>query len=495
MRTVSAITLFLFLTLSALQTRAATYIVRMSNYAFTPAEIDIDVGDSITWSNAVPTGHDTFCQGVWWSGETLLGFRKTFTFNFNVEPGTYDYVCTPHASLGMVGTVRVHAVIPPSINITAPPNQSTFLEGQSIDVTTDADPATVAKVDLLVDDNRTPLQTKTSAPFNFTFTLPAGAHKLTTRATNAKGVTAESSILVSVLNPNLPPAVSITSPTNTSVFQAPIDLTIEAFASHPSGIDHVEFFANGASIGTDATAPYAIVHTFTNGGPVTLTAQAFSKNNLSAISEGITISLTEAIPSAPQITFLSPTNGSFVTFASNIVLAARAVDPDGSIANVKFFEDTNLLGTVTAPGASNRFELLTSLTEGVHTLFATTTDNKGIISTSQPPVTFTVLMQPIITSSNLVNPSTLRLSFFGSSGVPYVFEYTADMVHWIPFKTNQLYRRILFFDVPVITNQVRIYRAGFPSAPTSSGGTSIGETPVPIGGGVTPPPPINRGGA
>jgi hypothetical protein len=34
------------------------------------------------------------------------GSRGTFSFTFE-EPGTYDYFCIPHESLGMIGSVTV----------------------------------------------------------------------------------------------------------------------------------------------------------------------------------------------------------------------------------------------------------------------------------------------------------------------------------------------------------------------------------------------------
>jgi plastocyanin len=487
-------TLILLLLFSAAESKvdAATHLVRMVNSTFVPQLIDIDVGDTITWTNTERVAHDT--RGFDSAGEPVwispLFLRPgTFSFTFNVPPGTYEYICKPHVDIGMVGTVFVHALVPPTVNITSPANQSTFLEGATINISAAASEG-VTKVELIEDNNS--VQTLNAAPFDFSLTLPVGAHALIARATNAKGAVADSPpVNISVLSPNQPPAIAITSPTNTAAFQAPIDLTIEAFASHPTGIDHVEFFANGAAIGSDNTAPYAVTRTFTNGAPVTLTAQAFSANSLNALSAPVNITINEAIPSAPQITFLSPTNG-FVPFASNIVLAARAVDLDGAIANVKFFNDTNLLGTVETPVSSNRFELLTFLPEGAHTLYAIATDNLGITSTSVPPTSVTVMMSPSITSSNIITSGTnsiLRLSFFGTSGFPYVFEYTTNMLNWIPFKTNQLYRRILFFDVPIVPGQPRIYRARSPEP------SPLVMFPNPAGtnnnpGGVLPPPPV-----
>lgn len=468
MRIAAAIVLFFLLALAGTESRAASYIVRMSNYQFTPATIDVDVGDSITWSNTVFTGHDTFCDGVWWSGEQLLSRGQTFKFTFNVAPGNYDYVCTPHISFGMVGTVRVHAAVPPTVNIVSPANQASFLEGETINVSVQAsDAAGLSKVELLVEN--VSVQTKTTAPFDFSLTLPAGAHTLVARATNTKGASANSApVSISVVSPNQPPVVSLISLSDGAVFTAPADVVLEATAVHPTGIQRVEFYADGLFLGSVSTAPYRLVHTFSIAKSYVILATAVAVSGATG-NASATIVVNDAIPSAPQITLLTPTNGSFVTLVSNVLLAAQAVDLDGSIANVKFFEGTNLLGAVATPAVSNRFELLTELPEGVHTIFAIATDNIGITSTSAPPTSFALMLRADITVSNLIGSNVLRLGFFGTSGFPYVFEYSTDMETWIPFKTNQLYRRILFFDVPTITNEHRFYRARPPE--NAAGGT------------------------
>jgi hypothetical protein len=43
---------------------------------------------------------------LWDSGMIEGGSGGTFSFTFE-EPGTYDYFCIPHESLGMIGSVTV----------------------------------------------------------------------------------------------------------------------------------------------------------------------------------------------------------------------------------------------------------------------------------------------------------------------------------------------------------------------------------------------------
>jgi hypothetical protein len=43
-------------------------------------------------------------EGLWDSGMIEGGSGGTFSFTFE-EPGTYDYFCIPHESMGMIGSV------------------------------------------------------------------------------------------------------------------------------------------------------------------------------------------------------------------------------------------------------------------------------------------------------------------------------------------------------------------------------------------------------
>ncbi len=92
---------------------AGTISVTNSGNTFTPADVTINVGDSVEFSvgathNVVEVTEADYTA----NGKTLkdsgfevdFGGTKTVTFD---EPGTYYYVCQPHVGLGMKGTVIV----------------------------------------------------------------------------------------------------------------------------------------------------------------------------------------------------------------------------------------------------------------------------------------------------------------------------------------------------------------------------------------------------
>jgi plastocyanin len=83
--------------------------VSMQNIQFDPAEVTINAGDAVTWTNdeAVPHDVDGSGPGGDFSSGPEGGMNEgaEFAFTFD-EPGTYDYVCRVHAP-GMAGTVTV----------------------------------------------------------------------------------------------------------------------------------------------------------------------------------------------------------------------------------------------------------------------------------------------------------------------------------------------------------------------------------------------------
>jgi len=87
-----------------------TPVVKMGNNYFDPIGLHVEPGTTVrfelaagahsatAYENRIPADASTFDSGVISSG----GFEYTFE-----EPGTYDYYCIPHKSVGMVGRIVV----------------------------------------------------------------------------------------------------------------------------------------------------------------------------------------------------------------------------------------------------------------------------------------------------------------------------------------------------------------------------------------------------
>jgi plastocyanin len=84
--------------------------VTMSGFAFDPATVTVEVGDSVTWQNQDDVGHTaTGAGGAFDTGTVAGGGSASVTFD---AAGTFAYACTIHPT--MQGTVVVEPAAPPS---------------------------------------------------------------------------------------------------------------------------------------------------------------------------------------------------------------------------------------------------------------------------------------------------------------------------------------------------------------------------------------------
>ena len=67
--------------------------ISISNYAYDPSTITVAVGTEVTWTNEDSVVHTVTSAGNFDSGNMAQGEVFSHTFN---EPGTFDYICTPH---------------------------------------------------------------------------------------------------------------------------------------------------------------------------------------------------------------------------------------------------------------------------------------------------------------------------------------------------------------------------------------------------------------
>ena len=83
--------------------RIAATSVGIENFAFSPSTINVEVGETVTWTNRDGVSHSAEGKGFD-TGLLRTGEAGSETFE---EAGTYSYICGPHRS--MTGTVRVTA--------------------------------------------------------------------------------------------------------------------------------------------------------------------------------------------------------------------------------------------------------------------------------------------------------------------------------------------------------------------------------------------------
>ncbi|MEX2237992.1 MAG: cupredoxin family copper-binding protein [Dehalococcoidia bacterium] len=78
--------------------------VAIVDFAFDPAALQVNVGDTVTWTNGDSAGHTVTSddEGIFDSGS--LPGSETFEFTFE-EAGSFAYHCNIHG--GMMGTITV----------------------------------------------------------------------------------------------------------------------------------------------------------------------------------------------------------------------------------------------------------------------------------------------------------------------------------------------------------------------------------------------------
>jgi plastocyanin len=81
---------------------ATTEVTMVKSYRFDPKTIEIQAGETVTWTNDDNFTHTVEVEG---EGDHKVDRGDSVSITFD-EPGTYDYVCTLH-SHDMHGTVIV----------------------------------------------------------------------------------------------------------------------------------------------------------------------------------------------------------------------------------------------------------------------------------------------------------------------------------------------------------------------------------------------------
>ncbi len=81
---------------------ATTEVTMVKSYRFEPETIEIEAGQTVTWTNEDNFTHTVEVEG---QEDHEVGQGESVAITFD-EPGTYEYVCTLH-SQDMDGTVIV----------------------------------------------------------------------------------------------------------------------------------------------------------------------------------------------------------------------------------------------------------------------------------------------------------------------------------------------------------------------------------------------------
>ncbi|RLA50961.1 MAG: hypothetical protein DRR42_11685, partial [Gammaproteobacteria bacterium] len=212
----------------------------------------------------------------------------------------------------------------------------------------------------------------------------------------------------------------IIEPASNRIFNLAEDISV-LVDSFDSTVEDIEIFANGISIGQSTNTPYSFIWYYPEAGNYALEAVGRSTDGGTSTSPIINISVLDASNLPPEITLVSPSDGTEYTAGDSIDFTATAADADGSVTRVEFYQGLTKLGEDTT--APYNFTWANPA-EGTYTLSATAFDDDGV-STSSTTVDITV-----ITNTANVPPTVALIApldgtelFVGDS---INFEATAD---------------------------------------------------------------------
>jgi hypothetical protein len=415
-------------------------------------------GSVITLSATATDTDGIISQVEFFDGPTLLGTDTTAPYSLNwtgTNAGAriLTAVATDNNNLKTTSApVSITIIGPPVVHLTSPTNGATFPGNTAISLAANATPGAGASItQVQFYDGAVLLGTDTTAPYEFEWSgAGSGAHTLTARATDNFGTTSTSAPVAVTIN--APPNASILSPSNGVVIPENSPLLISAAAADPDGaVTQVAFYDGDTLLAVKNSAPFEFNWNSVPPGVRMITARAF--DNLGAVSTSAPVTITANM--LPVIHATAPPAGAQLAINDPLVLSANASDSDGTISQVRFKVNGNLIGTDT----SQPFALpWTNASLGFHTLTIEAEDNLGMSRTSAP-VTVEVVLRPMLISTWASNRIWVNVTG-AETGRTYVVQTSSNLITWLPFLTNTATNGSFQFSDPAGSFQMpnRYYR-------------------------------------
>ncbi|MBA2259336.1 MAG: S8 family serine peptidase [Acidobacteria bacterium] len=140
------------------------------------------------------------------------------------------------------------------------------------------------------------------------------------------------------LNPNARPSAVLTAPAEGATFVAPASIPVSATATDPDGtVARVDFYANGTSIGSDTTAPFALEWSGVAAGTYALTALATDNLGATGTSAAVTITVQPAGGARTNVALAS--NGGVATASSTYTGYPASAAIDGLRPGLTYWND------------------------------------------------------------------------------------------------------------------------------------------------------------
>jgi hypothetical protein len=304
-------------------------------------------------------------------------------------------------------TFNIHgANQPPSVAITAPGEGTHFASGAPVNLIATASDTdgTIAAVEFRIGSASGALIGRAArAPYAVTWTNAGpGSYAAVAVAYDDTNATSTSAPVHFTVDPNVPPAVSLTAPAANTSYTAPANVSLAAGASDTDGsIVKVEFFAGTSLIGSATTAPYGAVWSGVGAGAYSITAKA--TDNAGGVATSAAVPITVASNALPTVALTSPVRGNQYFAPATIALSADAQDTDGAIVGVDFYASGILVGHASSLPYRAVWD---GVAEGTYAITAKAIDSAGGSVTSAP-VSVTVAGAPSLNIDGALADATI----------------------------------------------------------------------------------------
>ncbi len=349
----------------------------------------VGVGVATTVSASAADGDGSIASVQFFAGTTLIGTKTSAPYTISWTPisasgGAVALTAVATDNLGATTTSSAVAVTvsggnAPTVAISGPATGSSVQINSSntITATASAVTGTIASVQFLV--NGISAEVDATFPYTAAWTPTTnGAYTIIAVAVDTAGNSTTSTAVVVTAITGVAPTVSIVNPNTGNAFVASREILFDAVASDPDGtIAKVEFIANGVVVATDTGSPYFTNWAPASAGVYTLIARATDNAGNRTDSVAVTISVSQNAP--PVVNLLSPAAGATYTLGSGVVFFAEAKDANGTINNVRFLANGDLIGPVDT--AAPFTAVWTPAVVGSYAVLAVGVDNDSNAST------------------------------------------------------------------------------------------------------------------
>lgn len=290
---------------------------------------------------------------------------------------------------GLDGGSMPGDTISPTVNITAPAAGN--VSGAVMVIAEAGDNVGVTRVEIFVGGDLK--ATVTSAPYQYSWNTAGeanGDYMIRVVAYDAAGNSSSDDLTVRVtggVQDTTAPMVNISAPSAGATVSGTVMIT--ATATDDFSVASVEFFVDGASIGSASTSPYSV--SWSTAGvaagahAISATARDAAGNSATDDDTMVTVEMVAGDTTPPVVSFAMLADGDSLSGVANVVLDAT---DDVGLKTALLFLDGDLIGSdYAAP-----FEFLWDTTvsdEGDHVLTARVFDTTGNIGVAEVMVVVT----------------------------------------------------------------------------------------------------------